>query len=221
MYACFILTTQHKCLCCKCTARCCSFTDANHECFLNVSMHGRSATWSATASECGLQSRSCRQMGGMPGCRHLWQRPLWQPRWDSIQAGDRSLHARFVSFISISFCLYDLFWPWFRSKSRFSLYSLGIANADVASIFEEHRICKNSGMLQCEQYRDSMGVYVQDENKFIFNNVLVGRSAKAKFRVTNPGKVPCELSLVIRSVKVCLYNTVFQLVTLILKLLSF
>ncbi|XP_056622256.1 hydrocephalus-inducing protein homolog isoform X2 [Triplophysa dalaica] len=77
----------------------------------------------------------------------------------------------------------------------------GIASADVASIFEEHRICKNSSMLQCEQYRDSMGVYVQDENKFIFNNVLVGRSAKAQFRITNPGKVPCELSLMIRSVK--------------------
>nr|XP_055030475.1 hydrocephalus-inducing protein homolog [Misgurnus anguillicaudatus] len=77
----------------------------------------------------------------------------------------------------------------------------GIANTDIASIFEEHRICKISSMLQCEQYRDSMGVYVQDENKFVFNNVLVGRSAKAQFRLTNPGKVACDLSLSIKSVK--------------------
>ncbi|XP_073706753.1 hydrocephalus-inducing protein homolog [Garra rufa] len=83
----------------------------------------------------------------------------------------------------------------------------GIASTDIASIFEEHRICKNSSMLQCEQYRNSMGVYVQDENKFVFNNVLVGQSAKAQFRLTNPGKVSCELSLAIKTVKVCLQET--------------
>ncbi|XP_073785286.1 hydrocephalus-inducing protein homolog isoform X1 [Danio rerio] len=77
----------------------------------------------------------------------------------------------------------------------------GIASTDIASIFEEHRICKNSSMLQCEQYRDSMGIYVQDENKFVFNNVLVGQSAKARFRLINPGKVSCELTLAIKTVK--------------------
>ncbi|CAM4581517.1 unnamed protein product [Leuciscus chuanchicus] len=88
----------------------------------------------------------------------------------------------------------------------------GIASTDIASIFEEHRICKNSSMLQCEQYRDSMGVYVQDENKFVFNNVLVGQSAKAKFRLTNPGKVSCELSLAIKTVKMTMHNAeVFEL----------
>ncbi|KAL6479129.1 hypothetical protein MHYP_G00125620 [Metynnis hypsauchen] len=75
-----------------------------------------------------------------------------------------------------------------------------IAYKDIASIFEEHRLCKNSNILHCEQYRDAMGIYVQDENKFIFNNVLVGRSAKARFRLSNPTKVPCDLSLQVKAV---------------------
>lgn len=90
------------------------------------------------------------------------------------------------------------------SVKLITLLFTGIASTDFASIFEEHRVCKNSSMLQCEQYQDSMGIYVQDENKFVFNNVLVGHSAKAQFRLTNPGKVSCELSLVIKTVKVCL-----------------
>lgn len=76
---------------------------------------------------------------------------------------------------------------------------------DIASIFEEHRLCKNSNMLQCEQYQEAMGIYVQEENKFVFNNVLVSQSAKARFRLTNPGKIPCKLSLQVKAVisKVC------------------
>ncbi|XP_066540500.1 hydrocephalus-inducing protein homolog isoform X2 [Hoplias malabaricus] len=75
----------------------------------------------------------------------------------------------------------------------------GIAHEDISSIFEEHRLCKNSNMLHCEQYRDAMGIYVQDENRFVFNNVLVGHIAKARFRLSNPGKVPCELSLQVKA----------------------
>ncbi len=92
-----------------------------------------------------------------------------------------------------------------------TVYFTGIASTDIASIFEEHCICKNSSMLHCEQYRDSMGIYVQDENKFVFNHVLVGQSAKAQFRLTNPGKVSCELSLGIKTVKVCLWEVVLPL----------
>ncbi|KAL0967856.1 hypothetical protein UPYG_G00258420, partial [Umbra pygmaea] len=76
----------------------------------------------------------------------------------------------------------------------------GIADKDSASIFEEHHICKTSTMFYCEQFSESMGIYIQDENKFIFNNVLVGRPFKARFRLTNNGKVPCELSLAVKPV---------------------
>lgn len=88
-----------------------------------------------------------------------------------------------------------------------SFFCVGIAHEDISSIFEEHRLCKNSNMLQCEQYQKAMGIYIQDENKFVFNNVLVGQSAKARFRLTNPGKIPCKLSLQVKAVtnKVCLY----------------
>ncbi|KAI1889973.1 hypothetical protein AGOR_G00168420 [Albula goreensis] len=71
---------------------------------------------------------------------------------------------------------------------------------DFATIFEEHRICKNGSFLHCEQYMQATGIYVQEENKFIFNNILVGKSAKARFRITNTGKVPCELNLAVKSV---------------------
>lgn len=77
---------------------------------------------------------------------------------------------------------------------------LGIIK-DISSIFEEHHICKNSSMLHCEQFRDATGIYVEDENKFVFNNVLVGQPVKARFRLTNSGKVPCELSLSAKSVQ--------------------
>ncbi|KAK2848119.1 hypothetical protein Q7C36_009801 [Tachysurus vachellii] len=88
----------------------------------------------------------------------------------------------------------------------------GIAHEDIASIFEEHRLCKNSSMLQCEQYQEAMGIYIQDENKFVFSNVLVGQSAKARFRLTNPGKIPCKLSLQVKAVKMLMRSSeVFEL----------
>ncbi len=34
-----------------------------------------------------------------------------------------------------------------------------------------------------------IGIYAEDENKFIFNNVIVGRTAKARFKLSNTNKV--------------------------------
>lgn len=70
----------------------------------------------------------------------------------------------------------------------------------MASIFEEHHLCYNSAQLSSEQFCHAESIYVQDENKFIFNKVLVGRSAKARFKLTNNTKVPCVLSLAIKYV---------------------
>nr|XP_029134421.1 hydrocephalus-inducing protein homolog [Labrus bergylta] len=75
----------------------------------------------------------------------------------------------------------------------------GIA-LDTASIFEEHHLCSNSSQLSSEQFSNAEGIYVRDENKFFFNNVLVGRTAKACFKLTNNSKVPCMLHLAIRYV---------------------
>ncbi|GAA6221266.1 hydrocephalus-inducing protein homolog [Lates japonicus] len=69
---------------------------------------------------------------------------------------------------------------------------------DMASIFEEHHLCHNSRQLSSEQFCSAEGIYVLDENKFIFNKVLVGRTAQARFKLTNNNKVPCVLSLAIK-----------------------
>ncbi|XP_049928998.1 hydrocephalus-inducing protein homolog isoform X2 [Epinephelus moara] len=77
----------------------------------------------------------------------------------------------------------------------------GIA-LDMASIFEEHHLCHSSSQLSSEQYCNAEGIYVQDENKFIFNKVLVGRTVQARFKLTNNNKVPCALNLAIKYVGV-------------------
>lgn len=68
----------------------------------------------------------------------------------------------------------------------------------MASIFEEHHQCNNSSQLSSEQFCNAEGIYVQEENKFVFNKVLVGQTARARFKLTNNSKVPCVLSLAIR-----------------------
>ncbi|XP_075327326.1 hydrocephalus-inducing protein homolog [Odontesthes bonariensis] len=76
----------------------------------------------------------------------------------------------------------------------------GESSLDMASIFEEHHLCHNSSQLSSEQFCNAEGIYVLDENKFIFNKVLVGRTAKARFRITNKSKVHCGLNMAIRCV---------------------
>lgn len=72
----------------------------------------------------------------------------------------------------------------------------------MASIFEEHHLCHNNSQLSSEQFCNAESIYVRDENKFIFNKVLVGRTAQARFKLTNNSKVPCVLNLAIRYVGV-------------------
>uniref|UniRef100_A0A3Q3MLA1 HYDIN axonemal central pair apparatus protein n=1 Tax=Mastacembelus armatus TaxID=205130 RepID=A0A3Q3MLA1_9TELE len=67
---------------------------------------------------------------------------------------------------------------------------------DMASIFEEHHLCHNSRQLSSEQFCNAEGIYVLDENKFIFNKVIVGQTAKARLKFTNNKKVPCVISCI-------------------------
>ncbi|KAK2841889.1 hypothetical protein Q5P01_012089 [Channa striata] len=75
----------------------------------------------------------------------------------------------------------------------------GIA-LDMASIFEEHFLCPSSIQLSSEQFSSADGIYLLDENKFIFNKVLVGQTAQARFKFTNTSKVSCVLNLAIKYV---------------------
>jgi len=81
----------------------------------------------------------------------------------------------------------------------FSFRAPGIA-LDMASIFEEHHVCLDSSQLFSEQFCNAGRIYVRDKNQFIFNRVLVGRAAQARFKLTNKSNVPCVLSLAIKSV---------------------
>ncbi|XP_071173399.1 hydrocephalus-inducing protein homolog isoform X10 [Mytilus edulis] len=66
----------------------------------------------------------------------------------------------------------------------------------IGSIFEEHRIVKNLSIWQHSNQGDLYtdgGVYAEDENKFIFNNVIIGRKAKARFKICNTNKVMCDV----------------------------
>lgn len=66
-----------------------------------------------------------------------------------------------------------------------------ITHDTVGSIFEEHLIVKQLNLFQylTHDLASGSGVYGEDENKFIFYNTIVGRKARARFRIGNPNKV--------------------------------
>ncbi|NXF97015.1 HYDIN protein, partial [Eubucco bourcierii] len=70
---------------------------------------------------------------------------------------------------------------------------------DLESIFEEHRICSSSSRLcQVLQAVEPEGVFLTDQNKFIFPNVLLGQQATARFKICNANRVPCAVLLSIK-----------------------
>ncbi|NWY49823.1 HYDIN protein, partial [Chionis minor] len=71
---------------------------------------------------------------------------------------------------------------------------------DIESIFEEHRICSNINLCQILQMVQDKGVFIRDENKFIFTNVLVGQRATARFKIRNVDKLPCEVVLSVKPI---------------------
>lgn len=48
---------------------------------------------------------------------------------------------------------------------------------------------------------DVNSVFGEEENKFLFNNVVVGRKAKARFKLSNSQKVPCDVTLSIKPIQ--------------------
>ncbi|XP_006878929.1 PREDICTED: hydrocephalus-inducing protein homolog [Elephantulus edwardii] len=67
-----------------------------------------------------------------------------------------------------------------------------------AVIFEEHQICSSTNLHHILQSTESGGLFVEDENKFIFCNVLVGHQAKARVKISNPGKIACDVSIAVK-----------------------
>ncbi|XP_067905917.1 hydrocephalus-inducing protein homolog [Heterodontus francisci] len=71
---------------------------------------------------------------------------------------------------------------------------------DIASIFEEHRICQNINLHQCLQTLGSSRVYVEDEKRFLFHNIYVGQQAEARFKIINAGKVSADVLVSVKPV---------------------
>ena len=42
-------------------------------------------------------------------------------------------------------------------------------------------------------------MYGEDENRFVFNNVLVGAKERARFKISNTTKVPCDVTFSIKT----------------------
>ncbi|XP_053255366.1 hydrocephalus-inducing protein homolog [Podarcis raffonei] len=76
----------------------------------------------------------------------------------------------------------------------------GFVMDDMGSIFEEHRICNSSNLSQVLKTIGCECVFVTDENKFIFNNVLVGHQAVARFKICNTGRIPCDVVFSVKSI---------------------
>ncbi|XP_073911808.1 hydrocephalus-inducing protein homolog [Castor canadensis] len=67
-------------------------------------------------------------------------------------------------------------------------------------IFEEHQICTSLNLYHVLPTIESGGLFVEDDNKFIFCNVLVGHQAKARFKISNMGKIACDVNLVVKPI---------------------
>lgn len=66
---------------------------------------------------------------------------------------------------------------------------------DIASIFEEHFMCKSLSAWYCASaHTDGCTVYIEDEKKFMFVNVLIGSRVKARFKLRNSSKVNASVS---------------------------
>ncbi|XP_048648423.1 hydrocephalus-inducing protein homolog isoform X1 [Marmota marmota marmota] len=69
-----------------------------------------------------------------------------------------------------------------------------------ALIFEEHQICSSPNLHYILQTIKTGGLFVEDENKFIFCNVLVGHQAKARFKISNLGKIACDVNIAVKPI---------------------
>ncbi|KAJ3029566.1 UNVERIFIED_CONTAM: hypothetical protein HDU68_011780 [Siphonaria sp. JEL0065] len=66
----------------------------------------------------------------------------------------------------------------------------GINTNDFTSIFEEQTVCK-----RLELFNTQSNVYAEEDRVFYFGAFLAGQQAQVRFKITNPYKVPCDISI--------------------------
>ena len=74
-----------------------------------------------------------------------------------------------------------------------------INTSDIAAIFEEHGVCQSLGVLgpQLFHSEDCIGVYGEAEQRFAFKSIAVGKTARARFKISNTNKIPCDIKLTV------------------------
>ncbi|XP_077028979.1 hydrocephalus-inducing protein homolog [Agelaius phoeniceus] len=69
---------------------------------------------------------------------------------------------------------------------------------DVASIFKEYLICSSADLDHKLQSVKGTGLFVRNENRFIFSKVQVGQETEAHFNIYNASRLPCDVVLSIK-----------------------
>ncbi|XP_068058623.1 hydrocephalus-inducing protein homolog isoform X2 [Anomalospiza imberbis] len=69
---------------------------------------------------------------------------------------------------------------------------------DVMLIFEPYQICSSTDLSHKLQSVKDTGLFIRDENRFIFNKVLVGQEAVAHFSIYSASSLPCDVVLSIK-----------------------
>lgn len=65
-------------------------------------------------------------------------------------------------------------------------------------IFEEYPICSSTNLSHKLQSVKGKGLFIKDENKFVFNKVLVGQQAEAHFNIYSANGLSCDVVLSIK-----------------------
>ncbi|KAJ3022533.1 hypothetical protein HKX48_005950 [Thoreauomyces humboldtii] len=66
----------------------------------------------------------------------------------------------------------------------------GINTSDFTSIFEEHAVCK-----RLELFSTRTNYYAEDDRVFTFGPGLAGQQVMARFKLSNPSKVACDVTI--------------------------
>ncbi|XP_032925447.1 hydrocephalus-inducing protein homolog isoform X2 [Catharus ustulatus] len=69
---------------------------------------------------------------------------------------------------------------------------------DVMLTFEEYPICSSTNLSHKLQSVKGTGLFVRDENKFVFTKVLVGQESEAHFNIYSASGLPCDVVLSIK-----------------------
>jgi hypothetical protein len=70
----------------------------------------------------------------------------------------------------------------------------GINTIDFISIFEEQSICKHLELFKTQSF-----VYSEEDRVFFYGAYLAGQQTQVQFKISNPFKVPCDVTLSTKS----------------------